>query len=87
MVKIQVLYVILLTLITLLNGCDSDERVVRIATEAADRQAEQNHELVQLNREVAEGTRRLVEADAMGVFRWVLRWALRSASASSGLNR
>lgn len=53
---------ILLSLIV--AGCDEDERVAEVATEAADRQAAQNQEIVRLNREVAEGTRRLVEADA-----------------------
>ncbi len=45
-------------------GCDDDTRVTKVATEAADRQAKQNEEMVRLNREVAEGTRRLVDADA-----------------------
>lgn len=47
----------------LVVGCDEDE-LRRLAKEAADRQAEQNKELVSLNREVAEGTRRLVAEDA-----------------------
>ena len=64
MVKVTPINVILLALVSLLGGCDQDERVVQVATEAADRQAEQNQELVRLNREVAEGTRRLIEADA-----------------------
>jgi hypothetical protein len=64
MVKVSPINVLPVALMVLLSGCDQDERVVRVATEAADRQAEQNQELVRLNREVAEGTRRLVEADA-----------------------
>jgi TolA-binding protein len=63
-VKATPINAVLLALFILLSGCDEDERVVRVATQAADRQAEQNQELVRLNREVAEGTRRLVEADA-----------------------
>ena len=51
-------------LLLMIVGCSENERVAQIATEAADRQAEQNHEMARLNREVAEGTRRLVEADA-----------------------
>lgn len=43
-------------------GCD--DRAARIATEAADRQAEQNREFASLNREVAAGTARLVAEDA-----------------------
>ena len=45
-------------------GCSDDARLVRVAEEAADRQAAQNREMSQLNREVAQGTKRLVEADA-----------------------
>jgi hypothetical protein len=48
----------------LLIGCDDSQRVAEVAERAADRQADQNKEMVQLNREVAEGTKRLVEADA-----------------------
>ena len=51
-------------LLAAIAGCSPDERVVDIATTAADRQAEQNEEIVRLNREVAQGTRQLVEADA-----------------------
>ena len=47
-------------------GCHEDEnaRVVKVAQQAADRQAKQNEEMVRLNREVAEGTKRLVEDGA-----------------------
>jgi hypothetical protein len=47
-----------------LCGCGDDARLARMAENAADRQADQNKEMVQLNREVAEGTKLLVEADA-----------------------
>lgn len=47
---------------TTLIGCD--DRAAQIAVEAADRQAEQNREMAQLNREVAAGTSRLVTEDA-----------------------
>ena len=43
-------------------GCRDDS--VEIAREAADRQAAQNAEMLRLNREVAQGTERLIEADA-----------------------
>jgi hypothetical protein len=56
--------VIVVILVGLLAGCEEDERAIRIAEEAAERQAEQNQEMARLNREVAEGTKRLVEADA-----------------------
>lgn len=51
----------------LLVGCGGGneyQQVAEVATQAADRQAQQNNELARLNREIAEGTRRMVEADA-----------------------
>ena len=46
-------------------GCRSeDERLARFAEQAAERQAEQNRRMADLQKEVAEGSRRLVEADA-----------------------
>ena len=45
-------------------GCSRDERVVQVAREAADRQAEQNLQMADLQKQVAEGSRRLVEAEA-----------------------
>ena len=53
--------------LSLLIGCDEKDRhkeVAKVATQAAERQAQQNTEMARLNREVAEGTRRMVEADA-----------------------
>ena len=47
-----------------LCGCGDNARLARMAETAADRQADQNKEMVTLNREVAEGTKLLVEADA-----------------------
>lgn len=45
-------------------GCSSDDaRLTQLAVETADRQAAQNRELAQLNREVAAGTKRLIESD------------------------
>ena len=62
---LRVLIIVLAPLATIpLGGCDEDERLTRMATEAADRQAAQNQEMSRLNREVAEGTKRLVEANA-----------------------
>ena len=61
----QMLRMILaLVAILLVTGCDGDDRLARMATESAARQAEQNRELVRLNREVAEGTKLLVDADS-----------------------
>lgn len=45
-------------------GCDADHRVAEVATDAAQRQAEQNEEMIRLNREVAENNQRLIEADS-----------------------
>jgi hypothetical protein len=47
-------------------GCDEDEnkRLAEMAERHLERQAEQSHQVTELQREVAEGSRRLVEADA-----------------------
>ncbi len=49
-------------LMSLTSGCD--ERATQIALDAADRQAQQNTAMAELNTEVAGGARHLVEADA-----------------------
>jgi hypothetical protein len=56
-----ILLVILATI-----GCEEDEnaQVAKVAIEAAKQQAELNQEMSRLNREVASGTKRLVEANA-----------------------
>ena len=51
-----------ITLSILTTGCD--DTATHIAREAADRQAQQNTAMAQLQQEVAGGTHRLVEADA-----------------------
>ena len=51
-----------IVLLILISGCD--DRATQIAREAADRQAQQNTAMADLNKEVAGGTRQLVEADA-----------------------
>lgn len=46
-------------------GCgENDGRLARMAAEAARQQAAQNEEMARLNREVASGTKQLVEGDA-----------------------
>lgn len=50
-------------LITFATGC-SDDRVAQVATQAADRQAEQNDTMAKLQQDVTGGTKQLVEADA-----------------------
>jgi hypothetical protein len=46
----------------MITGCD--DTALTVSREAADRQAGQNREMVRLNREVAAGTRLLVEGEA-----------------------
>ena len=46
----------------LISGCD--ERIANVAQQAADRQAQQNTMMGELNKEVASGTRSLIQADA-----------------------
>ena len=55
---------ILLALITAKTGCDKDEGLARMAEEHARRQAAQSQQMAELQREVAEGAKELVEADA-----------------------
>lgn len=54
---------ILLVLIAAMSGCDEDEQLARMAEEHARRQAAQSQQMVELQQEVAQGTRELVEAD------------------------
>ena len=58
------LTIVLLTACSLLSGCDEDKRLAQMAQENAQRQAAQNEEMARLNREVAEGSKRLVAANA-----------------------
>jgi hypothetical protein len=50
------------SLLIAVNGCD--DRATHIAREAADRQAQQNTAMTDLNKEVSHGSRDLVAADA-----------------------
>lgn len=56
------MWILSITLFAATHGCD--DKPTQIAREAADRQAQQNTEMAQLNKEVASGTHQLVEADA-----------------------
>lgn len=69
---------ILLAILPTIAGCRGD--VVEIAREAADRQASQNTEMIRLNREVAAGTERLVEADAQSLRSLLLAYRLWASS-------
>lgn len=54
---------LILTTLTMI-GCDEDERLAAMAERHMARQAEQTRQNSQLHREVAAGSKRLVEADA-----------------------
>src|SRR3954454_16001789 len=56
--------ILLATLPLIATSSCTDDRVTQVAREAADRQAQQNTEMAQLNKEVASGSQQLVEADA-----------------------
>ena len=45
-------------------GCDADQRLVKQAEKASDRQAEQNRQIAHQNHHLAEATNQLVSADA-----------------------
>lgn len=61
-VRIMIVAMLILTTI----GCDEEEnkRLAEMAERHLDRQSEQNRQLTELQREVAAGSRHLVEADA-----------------------
>jgi hypothetical protein len=58
----QKTWILSILILGLTAGCD--ERATQIALEAADRQAQQNTAMAELNQEVAGGSRELVTADA-----------------------
>lgn len=60
----RTLLLIPMILLALASGCDEDERLVKLAQDADQRQAEQNHEIAHQNRQIAETAKQLVEADA-----------------------
>ena len=55
---------ILLVLVATMTGCAKDERLARMAEDHTRRQAAQSQQMAELQREVAEGAKELVEADA-----------------------
>jgi len=61
--RMTVIAVMMMLALTM-TGCEEDERVTQLAREAADRQAAQNEQMARVTQEVAEGSRKLVEADA-----------------------
>lgn len=55
---------VVVTLMLTMAGCDEDTQLAEMAERHLERQAEQNRQMADLQQEVAEGTRQLVEADA-----------------------
>jgi hypothetical protein len=54
-----------MTAIMTMSGCENEnERLVEMAERHLEREAEQNRQMTELQADVAEGTRQLVEADA-----------------------
>jgi len=79
-----------IALLVLISSCDSgpDQRLVNVAMESATRQAEQNKQMVDLHKQVAEGSRKLVDADAQARQELVeLQRDLRSDQAEVGRQR
>ena len=59
------LFLPILAMIGLALGCETDdERLVDVAREASQRQADQNREIAHQNRELAEASKELIKADA-----------------------
>jgi hypothetical protein len=50
--------------VVVLVGCDENDRIVQVATEAADRQAEQSRQIADQNQTLAGATQTLIAADA-----------------------
>ncbi len=60
--KCTTLFVFVLAVLA--GGCNENERLARMAQEHAAQQAEQSREMVRVQKEVAQGSKQLVEADA-----------------------
>jgi hypothetical protein len=61
-IKLMPIKMALLAALMIGSGCNNED--ARVAEVAAKRQAQQNQEMAHLNREVAAGTKRLVEGQA-----------------------
>lgn len=60
----RMMQLLLIAGLAMMIGCNEDERLAEMAQDATERQAEQNQEMIRLNREVAQSNQRLIEADA-----------------------
>ena len=60
----RTIWVLPLLILTTLVGCEEDKELAALAKEANRQQSEQNQEMAKLNREVAEGSKRLIQAEA-----------------------
>ena len=82
--------ILVVLLILLLIGCtnSSDDRLVQMAQEHEKRQSAQSQQMARLQQEVAEGSKKLVEADAKArVELAALQHALRKDQAAVGRQR
>ena len=57
------LAVLTIIMITLVSGCNEDERLARMAQDATERQAEQNKAMAEVSRDSVQASGRLVEAE------------------------
>jgi len=64
MEKQTTMLILLIAGLATMIGCEEDERLAQMAQDATQRQAEQNQEMIRLNREVAASHQRVIEADA-----------------------
>jgi hypothetical protein len=64
MEKRKTMLILLIAGLATMIGCDGDRRLAEMAQDATRRQAEQNQEMIRLNREVAASHQRVIEADA-----------------------
>lgn len=80
---------ILLALLMMILGCEStDHRLMTISQQHAAQQAQQNQKMAELQQEVAEGSKRLVEADAQARQEFVaIQHELRQEQARVGQQR
>ena len=63
--KRTTMLILLVAGLAMMSGCEEDdERLAEMAQDATRRQAEQNKEMVRLNREVSVAHQRVIEADA-----------------------